>query len=60
MEPLTLDHARLRQTIGIVSPDKPPLSEERRRALVEHYSPGVDALMARMPAFDRTLWANFR
>jgi hypothetical protein len=60
LEPLTLDHALLRQSIGIVSPDKPPLSEERRRALVEHYSPGVDALMARLPDFDRTLWPNFR
>jgi hypothetical protein len=60
LEPFAFDAKLVGQPAGIVSPDKPPLSEDRRRALVETYAPGVDALLARYPEFDRSLWPNFR
>jgi hypothetical protein len=60
LEPFALDAEVLRKPVGIVSAEKPPLSAERRSALVDTYTPGVDALVARYPEIDRSLWPNFR
>ena len=60
LEPFAVDPKLLGRSVGIVSPDKPPLSDDRRRSLVETYAPDVDALVARYPEFDRSLWPNFR
>lgn len=60
LEPFDVAPALLRLPIGIVSGAKPPLSTARRSALVETYGPDVDALFARYPEFDRSLWPNFR
>jgi len=60
LEPFALEPALFRKPIGMVTPDKPPLSTERRSALIETYGPGVDSLVARYPEIDRSLWSNFR
>jgi hypothetical protein len=60
LEPLAVDPSHLVRSVGIASPDKRPLSDDRRRALVETYAPDVDALIARYPEIDRALWPNFR
>jgi Sulfotransferase domain len=60
LEAFDVDAALLRRPTGQVFDQKPPLSAARRSALVETYGPDVDALVARYPEIDRSLWPNFR
>ena len=60
LEPFAVAPELLRAHVGLPSSNVPPLSDGRRRSLVESYRPDVDALFARYPEFDRSLWPNFR
>jgi hypothetical protein len=59
LEPFDVDQALIVQRRGFLYGEKPPLSTARRSALIETYGPSVDALVARYPEIDRSLWPNF-
>jgi hypothetical protein len=59
LEPFAVPEAELRQPAGRVFTEKPGLSADRRKLLVEAYAPDVEQVFSMLGSFDRSLWTNF-